>query len=72
MQFETDGYARWYTIPEEAFNKILTVTVPENAVYIVYDANGKCVNNSYLSGEHVTTLPEGCTIAFVGNAGGEF
>ncbi len=72
IQIAADGYARWYAIPEEAFNKTLTVTIPEKAAYVVYDANGKCVNDSYLSGEHVTELPEGGTIAFVGNAGGEF
>lgn len=72
VQIATDGYARWYTIPKEAFNKTLTVTIPEKAAYIVYDANGKCINDSYLSDENVTTLPEGGTIAFVGNAGSEF
>lgn len=72
VQITTDGYARWYTIPEEAFNKTLTVTIPKKAAYVVYDANGKCINDSYLSGKNVTTLPEGGTIAFVGNAGSEF
>lgn len=51
MQIVADGYARWYTIPEEAFNKTLAVTIPEKAAYVVYDTDGKCVNDSYLSGE---------------------
>lgn len=72
VQIAGDGFARWYTIAEEASNKVLTVTIPEKAAYMVYDVDGNCVNNSYLSGKNITTLPEGGTVVFVGEIGSKF
>lgn len=66
-----NGYAKWYNIGEMA-GKTVTISVPEQGAYYVYDANGTVVSSSLLWGDSSVTLPEGGWIAFAGEAGAQF
>ncbi|WP_252233659.1 serine hydrolase domain-containing protein [Clostridium sp. ZS1] len=67
-----DGYAKWYTVPTEMSGKIINVSPPENGAFAVYDANGKYINYSYISGENNISLDNGYHIVFMGDKGGTF
>ena len=68
---QDDGYARWYQVGAAA-GKTMTVQVPANAGFWVYDAAGQVVASSVLWGDTVVTLPEGGLIAFAGDPGARF
>jgi len=67
-----DGYARWFTVPAAAAGKTMTVRLPVEGGFVVYDAAGICVNMSEASGSNQVVLPEGGTIVFAGDAGSSF
>ncbi|MBN1068827.1 class A beta-lactamase-related serine hydrolase [Clostridium botulinum] len=67
-----NGYAKWYTVPAEMSGKIINVSPPENGAFAVYDANGKYINYSYISGENNILLDNGYHIVFMGDKGGTF
>ncbi len=70
---QPDGFARWYHIGEKADGKTMTVQVPENAGYWVYDADGKITGSSVLWGnEKPVELETGGLIAFAGDPGARF
>ncbi|SJU16371.1 Uncharacterised protein [Clostridioides difficile] len=52
--------------------KIINVSPPENGAFAVYDANGKYINYSYISGENNISLDNGYHIVFMGDKGGTF
>ena len=68
---QPDGYARWYQVGSAA-GKTMTVQVPEDAGFWVYDAAGQVTASSVLWGDTSVTLPEGGAIAFVGDPGARF
>ena len=69
---QSDGYARWYTVGEKDAGKTMTVTLPENAGFYVYDAKGSVVASSLLWGDRSVKLPEGGLMVFTGDIGARF
>ncbi|MGN7359811.1 serine hydrolase domain-containing protein [Paenibacillus sp. SAF-054] len=67
-----DGYARWFTVPAAAAGKTMTVKLPVEGGFVVYDAAGQCVNMSEVSGSNQVVLPKDGTIVFAGDAGSSF
>lgn len=66
-----DGYARWYQVGAAA-GKTMTVTMPENGGFYVYDAKGQTLASSVLWGDTRVTLPSGGLVVFAGDAGTRF
>ncbi|RUT39341.1 class A beta-lactamase-related serine hydrolase [Paenibacillus anaericanus] len=69
---QTDGNARWYSVPQAIAGKKMIVSMPEQGAYAVYDGNGTCVNYTVISGNNEVVLPENGRIVFAGNAGSSF
>ena len=55
-----------------AAGKTMTVQVPEDAGFWVYDASGKVAASSVLGDTGAVTLPEGGMVVFAGEAGARF
>ena len=55
-----------------AAGKTMTVQVPENSGFWVYDGNGQVTASSVLWGDTTVTLPEDGTIVFAGDPGARF
>ena len=68
---QDNGYARWYHVGSAA-GKAMTVQVPENAGFWVYDAAGQVTASSVLGDTGAVTLPEGGLVVFAGDAGARF
>ena len=68
---QPDGYARWYQVGSAA-GKTMTVQVPEDAGFWVYDASSKVAASSVLGDTGAVTLPEGGMVVFAGEAGARF
>ena len=68
---QADGYARWYQVGDAA-GKTMTVQVPENSGFWVYDGNGQATASSVLWGDTTVTWPEDGTIVFAGDPGARF
>jgi hypothetical protein len=69
---QSSGYARWFKVGDGDNGKTMTVTVPENAGFYVYDGTGKATASSYLWGDTSVKLPEGGLIVFSGDPGARF
>ncbi|WP_243129647.1 serine hydrolase domain-containing protein [Clostridium sp. HBUAS56017] len=67
-----DGYAKWYAIGDESADKKITVDIPKNAAFVVYNSNGKVLNNSLISGSNKVTLPKDGKIVFLGGSHAKF
>ena len=67
-----NGWARWYTVGEKAVGKTMTVTLPENSGFYVYNADGSVAYSSVAYGDTTAVLPEGGTIVFAGDPGARF
>lgn len=67
-----DGYTKWFKIPQDMKNKKLTVKSSDKSAVILYDDDGKCINDSYISKENSMTLNGDGAIAFAGNPGEKF
>ncbi|MDS0528547.1 beta-lactamase family protein [Clostridium sp. SHJSY1] len=67
-----EGYAQWYTIGDESANKEITINVPKDAAFVVYDNNAKLIEDSVISRDNKVTLPKGGLIVFVGSAKAKF
>ncbi|MBW9146642.1 hypothetical protein K2F40_08925 [Clostridium sp. CM028] len=67
-----DGYASWYKIDKESAGKEITVDIPKNTAFVVYDSNGVLVNDSLITGIKKVTLSKNGTIVFLGNAQSKF
>lgn len=68
---QSTGYARWFKVGAGA-GKTMTVTMPNNAGFYVYDGTGKVTASSYLWGDNSVKLPEGGLIVFSGDPGARF
>ncbi len=69
---QTDGNARWYSVSKAVEGKKMTVVMPEQGAFAVYDGKGTCVNYSLISGNNEVVLPENGTVVFAGKAGSSF
>ena len=67
-----DGYARYFTLNSDTAGKTMTVSLPEDAAYAVYDTNYECVNFSAVSREYATKLPASGMLVFIGKPGDAF
>ncbi|KKO55438.1 serine hydrolase domain-containing protein [Paenibacillus sp. DMB20] len=67
-----NGHAQWYTVPAAAAGKTMTVKLPKNGAFAVYDEQGLCLNYTIVSGNNKVTLPKSGTIVFAGAPGSEF
>ena len=68
---QPDGGARWHTVGEAA-GKTMTVTVPENGGFCVYNADMTLAASSWIYGDTEVVLPEGGLIVFAGDPGARF
>lgn len=66
-----DGYARWYKTGSAA-GKTMTVQLPENAGFWVYDAEWQVTASSVLWGDTSAALPENGMVVFAGDPGAQF
>ncbi|MHA7966211.1 serine hydrolase domain-containing protein [Paenibacillus sp. CAU 1782] len=67
-----NGFARWFTVPEAAAGKSLTVNLPAQSSFAVYDEAGVCVYFSQVDDERAVELPAGGSLVFVGAPGALF
>ncbi|MDS0524698.1 beta-lactamase family protein [Clostridium sp. SHJSY1] len=67
-----DGYTQWYKIGEESANKEITVDIPKDAGFVVYNSDYTLANDSVISGDNKVTLPKGGIIGFIGSAKAKF
>lgn len=66
------GHAKWYSVPEAAAGKTMTVELPAKGSFAVYDEKGACVNNTVISGVNEIVLPQNGTVVFAGDAGSKY
>jgi CubicO group peptidase (beta-lactamase class C family) len=67
-----EGYATWYQIGKKAKNREISVSIPKNASYSVYDGKGACTCYSLVSDPGKVKLPSDGYIVFVGSPNAEF
>ncbi|MEW9578995.1 serine hydrolase domain-containing protein [Bacillus toyonensis] len=72
VTLEANGHAKWFTIPQAAAEKRMTVTLPSKGSFAVYDEKGVCANFSIVSGNNKVKLPKNGTIVFAGAPNSEF
>lgn len=68
---KTSGHARWFFVGSNTAGRKMTVKLPKNGSYTVYDEKG-CVNYSYTSGKTTTVLPKGGIVVFAGDKNAKF
>ena len=68
---QENGYARWYRVGGNA-GKSMTVRVPEDAGFWVYDTDGQVTASSVLWGDTRTELPQDGFVVFAGGPGARF
>ena len=68
---QADGYARWYQVGQHT-GKTMTVQVPEDGGFWVYDGNGQITASSVLWGDTTAVLPQDGFIVFAGDPGTRF
>jgi CubicO group peptidase (beta-lactamase class C family) len=69
VTIQKDGHARWFTIPEAAVGKRLTVSRPAQSSFAVYDEAGECVYFSQVDDDRAVELPANGKVVFVGEPG---
>ncbi|MGX1831972.1 serine hydrolase domain-containing protein [Paenibacillus taichungensis] len=69
---QTDGYAKWFSVPSTVNGKVMTVKLPANGAFAVYDQRGVCINHTVVSGKNEVVLPENGRIVFAGEVGSTF
>ncbi|MEG2456146.1 MAG: hydrolase, partial [Oscillospiraceae bacterium] len=69
---QPNGYARWYQIAPGDVGKTMTVTLPENSGFYVYDNTGAVIFSSVLYGDKTAVLPADGAIVFAGAADARF
>ncbi len=63
------GNVRWFNIPVSAAGKRMTVTLPADAGFVVYDKDDTPIGFSVATGSNTAVLPKGGKVVFGGNAG---
>ncbi|MDM5277909.1 serine hydrolase domain-containing protein [Paenibacillus silvae] len=66
VTIQSDGYARWFSVPTAVSGKIMTVKMPDNGSFAVYDQRGVCIHHTVISGKNEVVLPENGRIVFAG------
>lgn len=66
-----EGYARWFSVGGAA-GKTLSVEVPDQGAFYVYDQTGAATAGSWAFGDTSATLPKGGYVVFVGQPGARF
>ena len=69
---QPNGYARWYKVGAGAAGKTMTVQVPKESGFWVYNAKGGVTASSVLWNSDSAKLSEGDLIVFAGNPGARF
>lgn len=69
---QADGYAKWFSVPTTAKGKTMTVKMPSNGAFAVYDQAGICINHTVVTGKNQVVLPENGSIVFAGEVGSKF
>ncbi|TCW45740.1 CubicO group peptidase (beta-lactamase class C family) [Bacillus thuringiensis] len=72
VTLQANGHAKWFTIPQAAAGKRMTVTLPSKGAFVVYDENGVCVNFTIVSGNNKVKLPKNGTVVIAGAPNSEF
>ncbi|MBJ8110205.1 beta-lactamase family protein [Bacillus cereus group sp. N6] len=72
VTLQANGHAKWFTIPQAAAGKRMTVTLPSKGAFAVYDENGVCVNFTIVSGNNKVKLPKNGTVVIAGARNSEF
>ncbi|UPW81535.1 serine hydrolase [Lysinibacillus sp. Ag94] len=72
VTLQANGHARWYTIPQVAAGKTMTVALPSKSSFAVYDEKGVSVNFTVVSGDNKVKLPKNGTVVFAGAPNSEF
>nr|WP_154984104.1 serine hydrolase domain-containing protein [Paenibacillus xylanexedens] len=72
ITIQPEGYNRWFSVPSAAVGQVMTVKMPANAAFAVYDQTGVCVNHTVVSGKNEIVLPENGRIVFAGETGSRF
>ncbi|MGE7674178.1 serine hydrolase domain-containing protein [Lysinibacillus sp. NPDC094403] len=71
VTLQANGHAKWFTIPQAAAGKTMSVTLPAKSSFAVYDEEGICVNFTVVSGNNKVKLPKNGTVVFAGAANSE-
>lgn len=66
VTIDNNGYGVYYKIKAKSAKKI-TVSLPKESAFFVYDKNSALVHNSYISGQYKKKLPKDGYVLFVGN-----
>ncbi|OPG99940.1 serine hydrolase [Chryseobacterium mucoviscidosis] len=69
---QSDGYARWFAVPATVKGEVMTVKMPSNGAFAVYDQKGTCINHTVISGKNEVVLPENGRIVFAGDVDSTF
>lgn len=69
---QASGYATWYSVPNSVSGKRMTVKLPSNGAFAVYDQDGRCINHSVVSGNNEVILPENGRVVFAGETDAQF
>ncbi|HDR7914974.1 serine hydrolase domain-containing protein [Bacillus pretiosus] len=72
VTLQANGHAKWFTIPQAAAGKRMTVTLPSKGAFAVYDENRVCVNFTIVSGNNKVKLPKNGTVVIAGAPNSEF
>ncbi|MBK5431751.1 serine hydrolase [Bacillus sp. TH25] len=72
VTLQANGHAKWFTIPQAAAGKRMTVTLPSTGAFAVYDEDGVCVNFTIVSGNNKVKLPKNGTVVIAGAPNSEF
>ena len=66
-----NGYAKWFRVGTKTADRKLRIRLPEgiDAMAAVYDSNGTCQYDSYVSSKRAVTLPEDGYVVFAGAPG---
>jgi len=72
VKIDADGFARYFWIGEGAAKKTVTVKLPKDTAFAVYNDKLEYKNLSTVSGKNTTSLDKGDLIAFIGTAGNVF
>ncbi|TCP65770.1 CubicO group peptidase (beta-lactamase class C family) [Baia soyae] len=68
-----NGHAQWFTIQEGAEGKLMTVQLPQQGSFAVYDEKGEYpLHYSIVSGNNKVTLPKSGATVFAGVPGSTF
>ncbi|MEB2282382.1 beta-lactamase family protein [Lysinibacillus xylanilyticus] len=72
VTLQKNGHAKWFTIPQAAAGKTMTVALPSKSSFAVYDEKGVCINFTVVSGNNKVKLPKNGTVVFAGAPNAEF